>query len=543
MRFKPRAFTLSIIILLLTTTTANADYSPQARSSWEPNGTVFAIQRGTSRVFLGGSFTSLHNRRTGETVAATRLAALDAATGDLIRDWRPTASDTVYDLALSPDEQRLWAAGRFTTISGTTRYRLAVLDPETGAVDAGWTTGANNAVRALALTGGRLYAGGDFTSAGGTARARLAAMDATTGALDAAWNPGATSTVYALEPTPDGTAVLVGGRFRTLGGQPRDHLGAVDAISGAVTGWTPPPGCVNTNNPCFVWDLAVMDGRAFAAVSGPGGRLLGYSLSSGARLWQVYADGDVESVSALDGKVYAAGHFAPAFGTTTRSGLAAVDAVTGAVDPSFAPRLSGTLSTYAVDAGPDFLRVGGAFQQVNSQAKTRYAEFPVLPPLTVVVPAGATWRYDASGADLGTAWREEAFDDSAWQGGPAQLGFGDGDEATALPFGRMTYYLRHTFSVADPAALTQATVDLVRDDGAIVYVNGVEVFRSNLPAGPVTASTPASATVGGTDESAWRTQPISPSLLHAGVNTIAVEVHQAAANSSDLSFDARLSVR
>ena len=52
-----------------------------------------------------------------------------------------------------------------------------------------------------------------------------------------------------------------------------------------------------------------------------------------------------------------------------------------------------------------------------------------------LVPAGSAWRYLDNGSDPGDAWRSPGFDDSAWAWGPAQLGYGDGDEITTLRFG------------------------------------------------------------------------------------------------------------
>jgi hypothetical protein len=534
---------LAALLVLALATSAHADYSAQTRPGWEPNGSVYAIQRTGDRVVIGGAFTSLFNRRTGETVTMNRLAAFDAASGELLRGWNPSVNNTVEDLAVSPDGATVYVGGRFTSVDGQTRTRLAAVEAGDGDLVAAWTPTANGIVRALAVLGDRLYLGGDFSSVSGGARSRLAALNASSGALVGGWNPGAGSTVNALEADESRSRLLVGGLFRQLGGQARDFLGALDPATGAVTAWRPPAACQDSGNPCRVWDVSVMDDGVYAAVGGPGGRLVAYDAASGSRRWQVYGDGDVEAVSARDGKVYAGGHFAPSFGTVERWGLAAVDAATGSVDALFSPRLNVTLSTFAVDAGPDQLRVGGQFQQVNGQPKARYAEFPVLAPPTVLVPEGSAWRYSDTGADPGTAWRADGFDDAAWASGPAQLGFGDGDEATAMAPGRIAYHFRHAFTVADPSLLTQAALDLVRDDGAVVYLNGVEVFRSNMPAGTVTAQTPAAGTAGGAEESAWYSTAIDPGLLRPGRNVLAVEVHQAAANSSDVSFDARLTVR
>src|SRR5688572_22087221 len=70
----------------------------------------------------------------------------------------------------------------------------------------------------------------------------------------------------------------------------------------------------------------------------------------------------------------------------------------------------------------------------------------------VLVPAGAVWKYLDNGSDQGTGWSSPGFDDSSWASGPAQLGFGDGDEATVVSFGNeinrfVTTYFRHVFGV------------------------------------------------------------------------------------------------
>jgi hypothetical protein len=79
---------------------------------------------------------------------------------------------------------------------------------------------------------------------------------------------------------------------------------------------------------------------------------------------------------------------------------------------------------------------------------------------------------------------------------------------------------------------------LRRDDGAIVYLNDVEVFRSNLPSGPVTYETLANTS--STSETAFFTREVSAAHLAAGSNVVAVEVHQASATSSDMSFELEL---
>src|SRR5688572_8408218 len=164
----------------------------------------------------------------------------------------------------------------------------------------------------------------------------------------------------------------------------------------------------------------------------------------------------------------------------------------------------------------------------------------------VLVPAGSTWRYLDDGTNAGAAWVQPTFSDAAWRSGAAELGYGDGDEATPVRFGPsstnryITTYFRRTFSASEITRYATAAIETKRDDGAIVYLNGREIARSNMPAGAPTYLTRATAAVGGADESRFYSFPLSPSLLVNGTNTLAVEVHQSSPTSSDVSFDLRL---
>ena len=163
-----------------------------------------------------------------------------------------------------------------------------------------------------------------------------------------------------------------------------------------------------------------------------------------------------------------------------------------------------------------------------------------------LVVAGANWRYLDNGTDPGVAFRGAAFNDSTWASGNAQLGYGDGDEATVVGFGPnvnlkyVTTYFRRTFNVSNPALITSLALRLLRDDGAIVYINGTEVVRSNMPAGTITTNTLAPANVDGAAEATVIPYSFGPGSIVAGTNTIAVELHQNSRTSSDLSFDLAL---
>jgi uncharacterized repeat protein (TIGR01451 family) len=174
-----------------------------------------------------------------------------------------------------------------------------------------------------------------------------------------------------------------------------------------------------------------------------------------------------------------------------------------------------------------------------SEAATLIVNGPAVTQHVSLVITGAVWKYSDTGTNFGSSWRAIDFDDSLWRSGPAQLGYGDGDEATVVSFGansnskHITTYFRHSFYVADPSIYTNLIVRLVRDDGAVVYLNDVEVFRSGMPTGAIAFSTLASSSV----ENVVVTSNASPFFLRAGTNMVAVEIHQATASDSDISFD------
>jgi hypothetical protein len=156
------------------------------------------------------------------------------------------------------------------------------------------------------------------------------------------------------------------------------------------------------------------------------------------------------------------------------------------------------------------------------------------------------WKYLDNGSNQSNAWRSIDYEDDGWASGPAQLGYGDGDEATEVGYGTnaaskyITTYFRHTFIVPDRLAFTNLVLRVIRDDGVVVYLNGVEVFRNNMPAGAVNYLTEAPLSIGGSGESAVLTTNVNPALLFNGANVLAVEIHQDSDSSSDISFDLEL---
>jgi len=169
-----------------------------------------------------------------------------------------------------------------------------------------------------------------------------------------------------------------------------------------------------------------------------------------------------------------------------------------------------------------------------------------VPITTTLVAKGAVWKYLDNGSDQGTAWKETSFIDSAWASGPAVLGGGDAHIVTNVNIGPsgaryITTYFRRTFNVTGAAAIQALTMNILRDDGVVVWINGVEVARQNMPAGAINYLTDTPDIISGADETTYFPATAAPlPTLVEGTNTIAVEVHQRDGNSSDLGFDLEL---
>jgi hypothetical protein len=158
----------------------------------------------------------------------------------------------------------------------------------------------------------------------------------------------------------------------------------------------------------------------------------------------------------------------------------------------------------------------------------------------VPIALGSVWKYDDTGTDRGTAWLALSYDDTAWRSGAAQLGYGDGDEATVL---RRTpvvpsYYFRRRFQVT--GQVTQAQLRTLFDDGVAVWVNGRLVFSRNMGNGTAYG---AFASASGENTVANATIDLSVNPFVQGDNVVTVMVKQVSSSSSDVSFDLSLTLR
>ncbi len=165
---------------------------------------------------------------------------------------------------------------------------------------------------------------------------------------------------------------------------------------------------------------------------------------------------------------------------------------------------------------------------------------------TTLFATSATWSYYDKGSLDGTDWKSSVS--AAWSTGSAPLGFDTNNTKTfptQLEWGtdarnkRPTYYFARSLALDDtPGSSDTFTLNWLCDDGFVIYVNGTEAGRFNMPDGTPTFETYATQYAPANPESGSLTLPSS--LFRKGGNTIAVEVHNCDAKSSDIYWDAAL---
>jgi len=168
--------------------------------------------------------------------------------------------------------------------------------------------------------------------------------------------------------------------------------------------------------------------------------------------------------------------------------------------------------------------------------------------MTPFILGGSVWKYSDQGLDLGTNWSQPNFDDSAWSQGAGRLGYTIIGVTTTVGYGTnsaskyITTYFRRGFVVPAGISYTNLSVRLNRADGAVVWLNGKELYRVNLPAGSITDQTEATAPVAILSDAANTYYPTNLPIasLNAGTNIIAVEIHKQSPAAGGVTFDLEL---
>ncbi|GEM_PF-3301640 len=550
----------------------DAAFAPQL------NGVVHALATtldGT-RLFVGGSFSMVNG------VAFDGLAELDPATGATISLIEAGTAGTVYDLHV--EGNWLYVVGNLTWVGAVQVSGAGRVDLTTGLADPAWTpTLTSGSVRAVTATagGGPVYLGGFFNAVNGSSTdAKLVAVDDMSGATDPFFDPGHAEEVFDLALTVDKLYIAHGGpggrgdiRDPRSGTLLRSHMtdGDVQAVevSGSHVYFGHHGEIVNGAPQAWVFavDRASDDvDPAFAPV---------LTCTAGVGVWAVHdagghlwVGGGITSASPVDGRGVVrlpAADPQPTDVTapTAPSGLNAPIVGDQLVQLNWSPSLDDSGSVYyrvwrdgaLVGTAPDtqfldmtvaaattvsyVVEVVDAAQNATSSSPLPVTTLPTLSEL-VAFDLGHTWSYlDNAVAPVG--WTQPGFNDAPWESGPAQLGRGDGDEATVVDHPAqpsVTVYLRTEFVIPAGTTAITATFDYLRDDGVVVRVNGTEVLRDNLPQGPIDETTRALTWISAEENTVISTA-IDASTFVEGTNAVTVELHNVS-HGSDLSFDAAL---
>ncbi|WP_417234435.1 LamG-like jellyroll fold domain-containing protein [Arthrobacter sp.] len=391
-------------------------FSANDESTWQTNGTVWALAASQGTIFAGGTFTSLTPPagESGNAVSVTSLASFDAATGKPT-SCRPTlyssvGSTTVRALAVSPDKKTLYIGGHFTHVNGTPVARLAAIDIATCTLKAFRTPSIAAIVRSVAVTEDSVYFAGDFNTVSGQERGKFAAVDANSGAL-LPWTVNADRPGRAVAVSADENKVAVGGDFFTVNGSNVHSAAVVDAHDGSLLRGFGVGG--NTSNEIpetSVTKTITSDATGFyVGNEGTGGGVfdgkLAIDYTTLDQRWRDLCLGANQALTVKDSTLYSANHShdCSLMGWQTDGQRVFLQAQTTAAPTesiAWKPELNDGIGegigpralTIGDRGGKSYLWVGGEFTRTNGTAQrglTRFASGPASSAPSVPVKVSA----------------------------------------------------------------------------------------------------------------------------------------------------------
>ena len=518
---------------------------------------VRGLDTSGSHLYVGGMFT--HVVRGTSAVYGRNGVRLSLATGRADGGWNPDLNGTVDAVDVSDDNTRAYFAGYFTKAGAATADRAAAVSTgATATLASPWqptfsTSGTKKYQQALKQVGDKVWLGGSehsmfsydtstfalksssITSAGGDMQA-IGANDKVVygGCHCGDWNYQDTTVWDGLSAGQTNIKWSQGDKIMFVGAWRADNGSYIPEFAPqwkARTGYG-------------AWGLKVAhDGTLWA-----GGSFTSAVKENGANQWVGgFARFGVRphtapgapsspSVSLVNGKA------------TVKWTAGSTSGVTHEVirNDRVVATTTGTSATVNDSTTDDRFFVRASDGQGNRSAST--SSVKAAAEATTILATGSTWRYlFDNDVTLGATWKDESFDDSAWKSGPAALGWGgSGPIATNIDVAAgqtraITSYHRTTFNVSDPATFTGFRLTTRADDGLVVYVNGTEVTRANLPTGTITRTTFATAAPSTASAIANPvTVQIPTNLVHAGSNSIAVEVHSNYRGTPNSSLEATI---
>jgi hypothetical protein len=361
---------------------------------WMVNGSVRGLALVNGVIWISGKFTQMRSDASpsAATIDVDGLAALDAVTGAPVPALHlpifgnATGAPYVYDVSYGAGV--LYVGGRFTSVDGQPRANVAAIDPVTGLLLPFQPPPAVRKVLAvLAAPAGGVYVGG---------RQPLTYLDATgkdvmgfvrqkpTVAPD---DPNGAS-FRDLEFGPDGS-VFASGAFDWLNGESHHVVAKVNPVTGDVDDTWHLGGIVGTGALGVQLALDFPDNAMYTAVGGSD-YVARYRISDGGAVWKRDTSGASQAVAPDgQGNLIVGGHFQwvsaavgqecgkntdPTYVCTKRLRLAAMNAATGALDPSWAPDVTPLyLGVFAIVVDGSHVHLGGDFKAIGGAPRLFYA--------------------------------------------------------------------------------------------------------------------------------------------------------------------------
>jgi hypothetical protein len=499
-------------------------------------------------LYLGGAFTHLTGGTTTNAVYARAGARVRVADGTPDAGWNPAFNGTVVAIDAAANGERLYAAGYFSASNNVDTLRAAAVQTVAGAPLAtpAWTWTPSSANKNYQLS---------IQEAG-----------------NRVWLGGSEHSLFSFDPQTfarlSGNITLNGGDFQRVSEGDGVVYGACHCgnwnysnaftWSNVGTQWT----SADRINLVGAWDAAtgayipdfnpVMKGRV-------GYGVWGVFVDSRGKVW---AGGDLETSVKANGVNQWSGGFAvfPQQDSTAPGAPTGLTATTdGVTDTLRWTAATGDASVYQLIRGDRVIAttaqttiqvpaladaryfVRAADSASNYSASTAVATAPKPVQTIKLISAGGEWKYRFAAEAPDPAWKSTTFDDAAWSSGNAPLGWGSASIATQLQAAGtqpLSSHYRKAFTVADPGTVAELKVVTRADDGLVLYLNGVEVTRVNMPTGTISNNSYATAAPRTSFATANTVQITLPgSALAAGVNVISAEVHSNYRTTPDHSFE------
>lgn len=505
-------------------------------------------------LYVGGAFTHLTGGTATSPVYARSAARVAISDGKPDSTWNPAFNGTVVDVDPAANGTRLYAAGYFTTSNAATTYRAAALSTAAGAVPEPWDFVPSSGERAgyqqgIEEVGGRVWVGG--------AEHSLFSFDTATLTRQSS---NITLQGGDFQDVTDANGIVYGschcGHWNYSGASTWPSVGTDFAIADKINligAWNAGTGeYIPSFNPVMkgragygVW-AAFVDSRG---ILWAGGDLVSSSTSTGTSQWSGgyarFAPADatapatpagfaVSSAEGTDNLTWSASAGTPDSYHVLRN------------DRVIATTTGTSISLPAADGSRYAVRAADAAG--NYSATTAVKAGGTVPPAPdeQIITGDAAWRYRFSTEAPPTGWADVGFADSSWSSGAAPLGWGStglGTQLAAEGTKPLSSHYRNTFKLADASRVASVTLTTRADDGVVVYVNGKEVARANMPAGPITHNSYATAAPSTAVALATPVVVTVPgSAFVTGTNVISAEVHSNYRNTPSSSFALTASV-